>query len=203
MIERSTIPTGDEIPPPRAREGTTVRGVAEFEWLDDQQQRDWRRYLLGSLMLTERLDRDLRQRHDLSLAEYEVLVRLSEADDRSLRMAELAEFSNQSRSRLSHTVDRLQKDGLVVRDHCDVDRRGVWARLTDTGFARLEEAAYTHVAGVREYLVETVGPTDFTALGRAFQAVVDRLSGGDPAAERCIEAGSTSPSTPVRSAAVS
>lgn len=180
-----------------------MRGVAEFEWLDDQQQRDWRRYLLGSLMLTERLDRDLRQNHDLSLAEYEVLVRLSEADERSLRMAELAEFSNQSRSRLSHTVDRLQKDGLVVRHHCDVDRRGVWARLTGAGFARLEQAAYTHVAGVREYLVEKVGPADFSALGRAFQAVVDHLSGGDPAAERCIEAGTASTAAPARSAEAS
>ncbi|MQA01287.1 MAG: MarR family transcriptional regulator [Streptosporangiales bacterium] len=127
------------------------------------------------MLLTEQLDKDLRADHHLSHAEYEVLVHLSEADDRTLRMAELAELANQSRSRLSHTVDRLQRDGLVERDTCADDKRGVWANLTDEGMRRLEKAARTHVAGVREYLVDAVGPADYAALGRAFEAIIDRF----------------------------
>lgn len=154
--------------------------VEEPRWLDEDEQRIWRIYRLGHARLDELLGRDLREHHDLSLAEYEVLVRLSEAENRSMRMAELADQCNQSRSRLSHTVDRLGKDGLVARHTCDHDRRGIWAILTDAGFARLEEAARTHVRGVREYFVDTVDDDDYRALGRAFDAVLGNL-GQDPA----------------------
>lgn len=161
--------------------------VDEPRWLDEDEQRIWRSYVLGHARLNELLDRDLRQHHDLSLAEYEVLVRLSETEQRSMRMAELAAESNQSRSRLSHTVDRLAKDGLVARHTCDHDRRGVWAILTDEGFRRLEEAACTHVRGVREYFVDTVCGEDYRALGRAFEAILENLdrasaTGSAPAA---------------------
>lgn len=149
--------------------------VAEPRWLDDDEQRIWRSYLLGHARLNDLLDRDLREGHDLSLAEYEVLVRLSETDERSMRMAELAKVCNQSRSRLSHTVDRLAKDGLVTRHTCDHDRRGIWAILTDAGSRRLSEAACTHVRGVRKYFVDTVDKNDYRALGRAFDAILDNL----------------------------
>ncbi|HEX6445027.1 MAG TPA: MarR family transcriptional regulator [Streptosporangiales bacterium] len=149
--------------------------MAEPRWLDDDEQRIWRSYLLGHARLNDLLDRDLREGHDLSLAEYEVLVRLSETDERSMRMAELAKVCNQSRSRLSHTVDRLAKDGLVTRHTCDHDRRGIWAILTDAGSRRLSEAACTHVRGVRKYFVDTVDKNDYRALGRAFDAILDNL----------------------------
>ena len=160
--------------------GQRRQGPPEPRWLDDAEQLSWRRYLLGNALRHERIDRDLRDGHALSAAEYEVLVRLSERPERSMRMAELADTCNQSRSRLSHTVDRLQRDGLVARHTCDADRRGVWADLTDEGFARLEVAARTHVAGVREYLVDTVSAEDFAAVGRVFQAVIDRLAPESP-----------------------
>lgn len=149
--------------------------MREPHWLDAYQQHVWRAYLRGTSALNERLDRDLRDGHGLSLAEYEVLVQLSEADGGQLRMAELAQFSNHSRSRLSHTVDRLEREGLVERLLCDADRRGVWASLTGAGLARLERAAMTHVAGVRECFVDAVRPADYAALGRAFEAVLDRV----------------------------
>lgn len=155
---------------------TTGVDVPEPQWLDEAEQHTWRLYLLGNALLQDRIDRDLRAAHDLSAAEYEVLVRLSEAPERQLRMAELAEICNQSRSRLSHTVDRLQRDGLVARHHCDADRRGVWAELTDPGLTRLEVAARTHVAGVRDYLVDVAAVDDFAAMGRVFRAVIDRLA---------------------------
>src|SRR3954452_15143891 len=81
-------------------------------WLDDEQQRLWRAYMFGTLALLDKLDRDLK-RHNLSLSEYEVLVRLSEAPDRRIRMADLAASTNQSRSRLTHTITRMERTGLV------------------------------------------------------------------------------------------
>ena len=115
--------------------------MTEPRWLDAAQQRDWRAYVEGSVRLTDVLDRDLKVKHGLSMAEYEILVRLSEAPDHRLRMAELAEYASQSRSRLSHTVSRLECKGLVARGTCGADKRGVNAELTEEGFALLAKAA--------------------------------------------------------------
>ena len=140
-------------------------------WLEPGQQQIWRMYLSGTTLLNERLDRDLRAAHDLSLPEYEVLVRLSESPDRRLRMAELATSLYHSRSRITHTVTRMEREGLVRRSSCPTDRRGVIAEMTDAGYARLVESAPTHVAGVREHLVDVAEPDDFAAVGRVFAAV--------------------------------
>lgn len=152
-------------------------------WLDQDQQRAWRAYLVGTTLLMDRLDRDLREQHDLSLPEYEILVRLSEAPSRRLRMAELAEAISHSRSRVTHTVARLEKDGLVQRSACASDGRGVEAVLTEEGFARLEAAAPTHVEGVRRLLVDLADDEDFIAVGRVFDAVADNLVETNPAAD--------------------
>lgn len=140
-------------------------------WLTDEQQRVWRSYLLGSARLSECLDADLRD-FGLDLAEYEILVALSEAPERQLRMSELADAVHQSRSRLTHTITRMELASLVERWNCPTDRRGVWAHLTDDGVALLERAAPRHVEAVRRYFVEAVSEDDYAALGRAFAAVV-------------------------------
>lgn len=155
----------------------------ETLWLDADQQRSWRAYLVGTTLLMDRLDRDLRARHDLSLPEYEVLVRLSESEDHRLRMALLADSLSHSRSRVTHMVGRLEHAGLVERGACSSDGRGVEARLTERGYELLEQAAPTHVRGVREYLVDLAGPGDFEALGRVFDAVTDRLVEANPAVD--------------------
>src|SRR5690242_16266747 len=142
--------------------------MTEPRWLDADQQRDWRAYIEGSVRLADLLDRELKAQHGITAAEYEVLVRLSEAPDRRLRMAELAEHASQSRSRLSHPVARLECKGLVSRGTCGDDKRGVNAKLTDAGFAFLEKAARDHVATVREYFVDVLDPADLEAVGRAF-----------------------------------
>ncbi|MDP9444589.1 MAG: MarR family transcriptional regulator [Actinomycetota bacterium] len=147
-------------------------------WLSPEQQRSWRAYLTGTTQLTAQLDRDLEQAHGLSLPEYEILVRLSEATDRRMRMAELAASLNHSRSRLTHTVARLEAAGLVARGSCSDDRRGVYAELTEAGYRLLVAAAPTHVAGVRRYLVDAVSEEDFAAVGRVFSAVADAVSRG-------------------------
>lgn len=153
----------------------------DVQWLDQEQQHAWRAFLVGSTLLMDRLDRDLREHHDLSLPEYEILVRLSESEDRTLRMAVLAESVSHSRSRVTHTVTRLERGGLVLRRACTSDGRGVEAHLTDAGFAVLEEAAPTHVNGVRRFLVDLVADEDFQAVGRVFDAVTDRLVSASPA----------------------
>ena len=150
------------------------------EWLSNEQQQAWRSYLLATTLLTDRLDRDLRAKHDVSLPEYEILVRLSESPDRSLRMAELADSVKNSRSRITHTIARMERSGLVMRQQCPSDGRGVVASLTDEGWATLNRAAPDHVASVRAALISVVSDDDFMAIGRAFAAVAEGLEDGDP-----------------------
>jgi DNA-binding MarR family transcriptional regulator len=154
----------------------------ESRWLDEGQQRSWRALLMGVTLLQDRLDADLRRLFDLSLAEYEVLVRLSENGGK-LRMAQLADAMAHSRSRVTHTINRMQKAGLVERVESPEDRRGVIARLTDKGRDLLVRAAPLHVAGVRDYLVDLVSPDDFAAVGRVFNAVSDHLVDCHPSIE--------------------
>ncbi|MFI0357784.1 MarR family winged helix-turn-helix transcriptional regulator [Actinomadura sp. 9N407] len=149
--------------------------MSEPRWLDATQQLDWRAYVDGSVRLNEIMDRELKAGHGLSVAEYEILVRLSEAPDRRLRMAELAAHASQSRSRLSHTCSRLESKGLVRRDNCPNDKRGVFAHLTDEGYATLERAARDHVETVRNFFVDVIDPDDLAAIGRAFTQVVKRI----------------------------
>jgi DNA-binding MarR family transcriptional regulator len=154
----------------------------EVAWLDERQQRSWRAFLVGTTLLMDRLDRDLREQHRLSLPEYEILVRLSEAEGNRLRMAMLADSVSHSRSRVTHTVSRMESAGLVARDACLSDGRGVEAVLTDQGREALVNAAPTHVAGVRRLLLDLVDEDDFEAVGRVFNTVTDRLIEGRPAA---------------------
>jgi DNA-binding MarR family transcriptional regulator len=155
----------------------------DVHWLDTEQQHAWRAYLVGTTLLMERLDRDLRASHDISLPEYEVLVRLSESPDHRVRMATLADSLSHSRSRVTHTVARLERAGLVARDACLSDGRGVEAVLTEKGWALLRAAAVTHVRGVRAHLVDLVSAEDFAAVGRVFDAVTDGLVAANPAAD--------------------
>lgn len=170
--------TAATTPHPGALDGATSgqersgEDRVQARWLSRGQQQVWRTYLLGSARISEYLDADLR-RHGLDLGEYEILVCLEEAPNRQLRMSELAERVHQSRSRLTHTVARMEKSGLVARTTCPSDRRGVWAALTDTGFDLLAGAAPSHVEAVRAIFVEAVAPEDFEAIGRAFRAVLN------------------------------
>jgi len=155
----------------------------EPRWLDDRQQRAWRALVLGTTLLFDRLDDDLRQQHGLSLAEFEILVRLSEAEGHELRMARLADSLAHSRSRVTHTVKRMEGEGLVSRCSSADDGRGVICRMTERGDLLLRNVAPTHVTGVRDYLVDLVDAEDFMALGRVMDAVADRLISDHPERE--------------------
>lgn len=157
----------------------------ETRWLDQEQQHSWRAYIMGTTMLMDQLDRELQQAHGISLPEYEILVRLSEAPDAAVRMAVLADALSYSRSRTTHTVKRLENMRLLRREAIPGDGRGVAAVMTDVGWKLLQAAAPTHVAGVRAHLVEQAAAEDFAAIGRVFDRVSDRLLGEYPA---CAEA---------------
>jgi DNA-binding MarR family transcriptional regulator len=137
---------------------------------------------MGTTLLFDRLDEDLRRAFDISLVEYEILVRLSERDGH-MRMAALADALAHSRSRVTHTVTRMEKAGLVKRSRSDEDGRGIIASLTDEGHDLLVRAAHTHVQGVRDYLVDLAQGEDFAALGRVMDAVADRLVEAHPEME--------------------
>ena len=140
-------------------------------WLTIEQQRHWRAYLDGSAYLAQALGHQLERDAGLSLSEYEALVCLSEAPDRTLRMSTLADSLAHSRSRVTHTIRRLEARGLVERRPCAVDGRGVNAAMTDVGFARLEAAAPGHVAAVRAHLVDVLTDDQLRALGESMAAV--------------------------------
>jgi DNA-binding MarR family transcriptional regulator len=137
---------------------------------------------MGTTLLFDRLDEDLRRTFDISLVEYEILVRLSERDGQ-MRMAALADALAHSRSRVTHTVTRMENAGLVRRSRSDEDGRGIIASLTDTGLDLLVRAAPTHVESVRAHLVDLVDDADFEALGRVMDAVADHLVAAHPEME--------------------
>ena len=145
-------------------------------WLTDQEQQYWRAWLSTSLLLHDRLTRDMQEQHGLTMADYEILVRLSEVPDRRMRMSDLAEVTLSSRSRLSHQVDRMAKADLVERQSCADDGRGAFAVLTDHGWDTLVATAPDHVQSVRTHLVDVLSDQDFAALGHACQQVSDRLA---------------------------
>ncbi|MFP5416838.1 MAG: MarR family winged helix-turn-helix transcriptional regulator [Actinomycetes bacterium] len=147
-----------------------MQAPAAPRWLSADQQRVWRAYLDAVARIDHHLGERLRP-YDLDLGEYEILVRLSESEGRTMRMSDLAAAVRQSRSRLTHTVARMEHKNLIDRAPCPDDRRGVNAHLTDAGYRLLVEAAPTHVESVREVLVDVVAPDDFEALGRAMAAV--------------------------------
>lgn len=141
-------------------------------WLDPDEQEVWRRLLAAESRLRDRLDRELRSSHGISLGDYDVLVHLSEAPERCLRMSDLADRLLLSRSGLTRRLDGLVREGWVLRKACPEDRRGTLAELTDAGFEILSSAAVTHVTGVRRYLVDALEPVGgMAALGRSLEPV--------------------------------
>lgn len=149
--------------------------MTEPRWLDPRQQRAWRSFLVATRLLHAQLDRELQRDGGMPHTYYEILVRLSEAPGRVLRMSELANASESSRSRLSHAVTRLEEAGWVIRESCPTDRRGAFARLTDEGFAALAAAAPSHVASVRRLLIDRLTAEQLEHLRQISELVLGGL----------------------------
>jgi DNA-binding MarR family transcriptional regulator len=148
-------------------------------WLTPAEQRAWRAYVESTKVLFDALDRQLQRDADMPHAYYEILVRLSDADGRALRMSELAERTLSSRSRLSHAVARLEERGWVVREECATDRRGQIARLTERGFATLAGAAPGHVDTGRANIIDALSAEQLDQLSAIGEAIVARVRGAD------------------------
>lgn len=146
----------------------------DVRWLSRDEQAAWRAYLDMTARLEARFERGLRA-EGFTLTSYEILVRLSEADGRRLRMSELAERSRSSPSRLSHAVARLEERGYVRREGYEADRRGQVCVLTDDGFAALAAAAPGHVSDVREALLDGLSADEFDTLGSLCRKVLRHL----------------------------
>lgn len=146
----------------------------EPNWLTPTEMAAWRRYIVASRRLLEALDADLDQ-HDLSMADYEILAQLSDAPDRRMRMAELAEISMLSRSRLSHRMKVMEEAGWVRREACPDDKRGFFAVMTAKGWKAIVAAAPDHVASVRSRFVDKLSKSDQLVLAQIFERVGNDL----------------------------
>src|SRR5580704_3023273 len=144
---------------------------SETRWLTPAEQEAWREFVTACTTLLSSVEGQLQQCSGIPHGYYEILVRLSEAPGRALRMSQLAEASTSSKSRLSHAVARLEERGWVERLDCATDRRGQVAQLTATGFAALEAAAPGHVEQVRRSLFDLISPEQVTQLAAIGDAI--------------------------------
>lgn len=147
----------------------------DTRWLTADEQRTWRSFIATNRLFFDRIERQLQQDAGLPHAYFEVLVRLSEAPEHTLRMSELAEISLSSRSRLSHAVARMEESGWVRREPCASDKRGLNCVLTEEGFALLRTAAQGHVRQVRRLMFEVLSVEQQHALRDACDALAARL----------------------------
>ena len=141
-------------------------------WLSQEEQRTWRLFLQACETVFTATAAQLARDSGLPHGYYEILVHLSEAPDRALRMTQLARASTYSKSRLSHAVARLEERSWVQRLDCPTDRRGQIAQLTDEGFAVLAAAAPGHVDQVRRSLMDALTPEQVRQLGEISAAII-------------------------------
>lgn len=151
------------------------RPAAEPRWLSEDEQRAWRGWLALSGLLQSQVGSDLLSETGLSTADYQVLVNLSEAPDRRLRMTELASRIDWSKSRLSHQFARMEARGLVTREECPSDARGAFAVLTDRGMGEIVRAAPFHVESVRRHFIDLLQPGELKQIENIAARIVDHL----------------------------
>ena len=147
----------------------------QTRWLDDDELRAWLRLAGVMLRLGPALDSQLQRDADMTHFDYLCLAMLSEAEDHTLRMSELAARANASLSRLSHVVKKLEQRGWVERFPCPDSRRVTMARLTPTGYDVLVDAAPGHVETVRSLVFDDLDRDDVAALERIAGHIVDRI----------------------------
>jgi DNA-binding MarR family transcriptional regulator len=145
-------------------------------WLTEEEQRAWRGLLRMTAQLNARANRQLLQEYGISLADYEVLVALSEAPEGQLRVFEVADALAWEQSRVSHQLARMQRRGLITREGCATDARGAFAVLTTAGRAAIEQAAPAHVELVRQLVFDELSHEQVSALTEITTRVLDRLA---------------------------
>ncbi|GGW87773.1 transcriptional regulator [Streptomyces malachitofuscus] len=145
-------------------------------WLTNAEQCAWRTHLEVNKLLTYQLEKDL-QPFGLTMNDYEILVNLSESEDRRMRMSDLASATMQSKSRLSHQITRMENANLVRRENCESDRRGLYAVLTEHGMETMQKVAPHHVASVRRHFIDLLSPEALIELDKALKPIAEHLRG--------------------------
>lgn len=146
-------------------------GQGDKRLLSEAQMRAWRAFLGASTLVSARLNHELDEAAAISMYEYEILVRLFESEAGRVRMSQLADQVSYSRSRLTHTVGRLERAGYVLRSSCPKDRRGVYAHLTQAGYEFLAQTAPIHLDGVRRHLIDRFTPSELATLTELLEKI--------------------------------
>lgn len=154
--------------------------MSTTRWLSESEQQAWRAFLHAAKLVLAEMDRGVQQ-HGLSGTDYGVLVSLSEAADHRLRMTELASTMLLEKSRLSHQITRMERDGLVRRESCPGDRRGQYAVLTDLGWQTIKRVAPHHVELVRAVFVDRLSPTELETITQLFEPLAKQVAQRCPA----------------------
>ena len=149
----------------------TSCGQGDRHLLTESQMRAWRAFLGASTLVSARLNHELDEAAAISMYEYEILVRLFESEAGRVRMSQLADQVSYSRSRLTHTVGRLERAGYVLRSSCPNDRRGVYAHLTKAGYEFLAQTAPIHLDGVRRHLINRFTPSELATLTELLEKI--------------------------------
>ena len=150
---------------------TAVKIPSGEESLSEGEVRAWRGLLRAHACLAKRLDAELEQAHGLPMTSYEVLQHLQDSSGGRMRMCDLAEQAQLSRSGLTRLVDRLERDELLERCSCEHDARGSYACLTELGRERLTEARGTHLAVVREHFFSRFSEGELSALADLWERI--------------------------------
>jgi DNA-binding MarR family transcriptional regulator len=137
--------------------------------LDEEELAAWRGMLRAHAALTKELDAELAREHNLPLSSYEVLLYLADAPNGRMRMAELAESVLLSRSGLTRLVDRLEREGLLKRERCESDARGLFAEITPKGRRLFDAARATHLDGVRSRFLSRFSREELRAMGALWE----------------------------------
>jgi DNA-binding MarR family transcriptional regulator len=147
----------------------------DVRWLDSTQQGAWRGLLALHAQLAARLNRDLQRTSGLSLSDYDVLVQLTDVADGRLRVLELGEALQWSKTRVSKQVSRMEARDLVAKEECAEDRRGAYVALTPTGRRAIEQAAPAHVELVQQLVFDVLSPDQVRQLATITQTVLKGL----------------------------
>ncbi|SDH05924.1 DNA-binding transcriptional regulator, MarR family [Lentzea fradiae] len=157
---------------------------AEFvtRWLEPEQQRAWRAYVRMQSELNAHLSRQMSAESEISMADFAVLVQLTDTPEERVRVLELARSLNWEKSRISHHVGRMEKRGLVRRESCGSDGRGSFVVLTDRGRSAIEAAAPSHAETVHKLVFDLLSDTEVQALREISEKIFTGLTTGECAA---------------------
>ena len=160
-----------------------IEAPAEPRWLSDTEQHAWRSFLRMQAQLTTRLGRELQAESDLSIADYDVLVHLTDLEGGRRRILELARELDWEKSRMSHHLARMAKRGLIAREECEADGRGAFTAITPEGQAAIEAAAPRHVETVRRLVFDALTTEQVAALGAVSDRILKQLDTPAPSCE--------------------